>query len=189
MSTKIITISSKEEESITLSSKNSSSLLSRKRYLSPDTPKSKEKIVIPNERIDDEVFKLSTIKKIKMKKFPEYSSEKKISKTEWRKSLDKAIEFSKAKHIGIVHSVKKFIFKVKTLYADSERKRSVQFPMFFDNQIGIGREWQKQIKDMEYEEDYNTDEEDLKYGEKCVVKDLRKGVNYVEEYGLGDIND
>ena len=61
--------------------------------------------------------------------------------------------------------------------------------MFDDNQIGIGREWQLPIKDMENEEDYNTDEEDLRYGEKSVVRDIKRGVRYVEENGMDNISD
>ena len=190
MSSKIISITSSgcSEETITISSVTSPSLLSRKRQF-PTTPKSKETLVIPIEKKDDEVFKLSTIKKIKKKSFPPFSSVKKLRKSEWRKSLDNAIEFSRARRIGIVHSVKKFVFKVKTLYADSDNKRGFKFPMFYDNQIGIGREWQLPIKDMENEEDYNTDEEDLRYGEKSVVRDIKRGVRYVEENGMDNISD
>ena len=189
MSSKIISISSsrRSEESITISSVTS--LLSRKRTPFPLTPKSKKMLVIPIEKKDDEVFKLSTIKKIKKKSFPPFSSAKKLRKSEWRKSLDNAIEFSKARRIGIVHSAKKFIFKVKTLYADCGSKRPRKFPMFYDNQIGIGREWQLPIKGMENEEDYNTDEEDLRYGERTVVRDIKRGVRYVEENGMDNLSD
>lgn len=137
-------------------------------------------LLVPLEKKNDETFKLLTMKKIKRKSLPLYKSAKKCEdiNIETRKSLDAAIEYSIVKKKKIVHSTKKNLYIILTLYDNNGNEE--QFPLFKDNDIGIYEYWQAHIIESKVDEDIDTDDEQLEIANSFTTKELKDALDLIE---------
>lgn len=141
-------------------------------------------LLVPISEKDNENFKLLTMKKIKKKSLPPYKSAKKSeeNKIESRKSLDSAIEYSLVKKKKIVHSTKKNLYIILTLYNDKDKP--YQFPLFRDKDIGIYEYWQAHIVESKVDEDIDTDDEQLQIANSYNISELKEGIKEIREKGF-----
>ena len=144
-------------------------------------------LLVPLEKKNDEIFKLLTMKKIKKKSLPLYKSAKKCEDVniETRKSLDAAIEYSLVKKKKIVHSTKKNLYIILTLYDNNGNEE--QFPLFKDNDIGIYEYWQAHIVESRADEDIDTDDEQLEIANSFTIKELKDAIDLIESQGTSII--
>ena len=144
-------------------------------------------LLVPLEKKNDEIFKLLTMKEIKKKSLPLYKSAKKCEDVniETRKSLDAAIEYSLVKKKKIVHSTKKNLYIILTLYDNNGNEE--QFPLFKDNDIGIYEYWQAHIVESRADEDIDTDDEQLEIANSFTIKELKDAIDLIESQGTSII--
>jgi hypothetical protein len=141
------------------------------------TFKSKAKIDIPLDKIDDEKFKIKELKKIRAPYFKDY-------KTLCKKDLKKKPVYNPLEYGLLYHSKKRKVsHSVKRIYSNEipfySEKEPVYFRIFNDTDIGFSKNWQKLIHELENDEDISSEDELINDASQHLQNELNDAIHKV----------
>jgi hypothetical protein len=142
--------------------------------------RSKAKIDIPLDKIDDEKFKRNEIKKIRPPYFRDYKT---LCKRDIRRPTQSPLEYnllhhSKRRKVSS-HSVKRIYSSEIPFYTNTNEP--VYFRVFNDNDIGIKGEWQTLLHELENDEDVLSEDELIYQASQHLLNELRVAIDQVKE--------
>ena len=149
----------------------------------------KEHLLIPIDKMNNEKYKILSIQKIKDKKNNLYKSAKKYIEDEnniFQKAIEKAEEYALLKKKKIVYSTKKDLFIFIPFY--NKKFEEKKFPLFKDKDIGIYEYWQAHIQHSEIDEDFDSEDEQIKLARNYCLKEMKESINYIKNYGFSIVS-
>ena len=140
-------------------------------------------LIVPNEKKNDEIYKICKMKKIKRDSVPPNKSVRKFEDIqcdyEYKFKTNKTYSTIKKKRLS--HSTKKFY--VSTIKYTDDKGKEEEFLLFTDQDIGIFEYWQKDLIETTNDEDVNTDDEQLNLATNFTIGEIRECFKYIEQFG------
>jgi hypothetical protein len=146
-------------------------------------------LLIPFDKMNNERFKILSIQKLKDKKKTLFKSAKKFIEDEnniFQKAIEKAEEYALLKKKKIVYSTKKDLFIFIPFY--NKKFEEKKFPLFKDKDIGIYEYWQAHIQHSEIDEDFDSEDEQIKLARNYCLKEMKESINYIKNYGFSIVS-
>ena len=146
-------------------------------------------LLIPIDKMNNERFKILSIQKLKDKKKSLFKSAKKFIEDEnniFQKAIEKAEEYALLKKKKIVYSTKKDLFIFIPFY--NKKFEEKKFPLFKDKDIGIYEYWQAHIQHSEIDEDFDSEDEQIKLARNYCLKEMKESINYIKNYGFSIVS-
>lgn len=147
--------------------------------------KQKELLPVPEEKKNDEKYKLLKIKQLKKKSIPDNQSAKKPNESLYNKpfknSFDKINQFGllRSKKVAYSNQTKNIKLQIEMFKEDTE----VSFPMYRDNDIGFYEYWQIPLKENKIDEDVSSDEDQIVLAQKICKLDIKEAMDLLKKDG------
>lgn len=153
------------------------SLINAQKYLLP----------VPEEKKDDEKFKILKMKQLKKKSVSANKSAKKCNENykPFVNSLDKVKEYSLLRNKKVPYSNTKNVLLDLRMYKNG---KSVSFPLYRDSDIGFYEYWEIPLKENTIDEDVDSDDEQIAIAGKVCQSDIKEAIDNIEKYGQNCIH-
>ena len=146
-------------------------------------------LLIPIDKMNNEKFKILSIQRMKNNSKSLFKSAKKYIEDEnniFQKAIEKAEEYALLKKRKIVYSTKKDLFIFIPFY--NKKFEEKKFPLFKDKDIGIYEYWQTHIQHSEIDEDFDSEDEQIKLAHNYCLKEMKETINYIRSFGYSNVS-
>lgn len=139
-------------------------------------------LIIPLKVSESEQYSLLKIKKVKSEKFSPYKTTSRLFSTNKKYDNEEYTDENK-ENFNPIFAKKKQIHSVKKVFSshisfDNERlKTKKNFMIYRDSDIGIGESWQKYLITNFYDDDIESDEEEIEKGTQMCYTQLTQAIN------------
>ena len=104
----------------------------------------------------------------------------------FQKAINEAQEFALLKKKKIVYSTQKNLFIFIPFY--NKNLKEYKLPLFKDKDIGIYEYWQAHIQHSEIDEDFDSEDEQIKLARNYCLKEMKESINYIKNYGFSIVS-